>query len=349
MKRIRLSLVVLLVTFHVLHGSAQEDVGGESAPLYVVLERQNLAQVVTDAARPLFYDHQFEVLSIEGEDQKFWFEYPLSGCQVLNPCALYDFAVTPEAMLFAASDGTAINLYQISPDGADTRLIDTDLWLLAGVAPAPSPAQAVAYVKNTDPSVGGTVITISDLTGEPTFLSTSEVTRQFRPQWDPQGEWILFFGSVRESLSIYRASPTDGKTERIAQGAVPVWSPDGDQIAYCSGPRTQGLVSLMDRDGQNPRPLTDIPLFCELLLWSPDGAFLLVSDGRSLYRVEVSTGAMQTLFDGGDDGFVQDVEWSPTGDRIALVFDGQLSLMNADGSGVTPQAFDAPVTQIGWP
>jgi len=72
-------------------------------------------------------------------------------------------------------------------------------------------------------------------------------------------------------------------TNDSAFDAYPFWSPDGARIAFVSSDGVHAGIRVMERDGQNPVPVTDDRswnLFTEFDPWSPDGKkLLLLSDG----------------------------------------------------------------------
>jgi hypothetical protein len=80
---------------------------------------------------------------------------------------------------------------------------------------------------------------------------------------------------------------------------------------------------------------------------SPDGKYLLINLGSSLYRTDGSTLTLLTdrFFDSGVTGAL----WLPDG-RIALILrqgeTNSLALMEADGSGLTPVSADATPVEI---
>jgi len=73
-------------------------------------------------------------------------------------------------------------------------------------------------------------------------------------------------------------------TNDSAFDSYPFWSPDGSKIAYVSSDGGSAGIRVMERDGQNPVPVTDKDLwnfFTGFDPWSPDGKKLLfLSDDR---------------------------------------------------------------------
>ena len=117
-------------------------------------------------------------------------------------------------------------------------------------------------------------------------------------------------------------------TNDSAFDAYPFWSPDGARIAFVSSDRVHAGIQVMERNGQNPIPVTDNVswnLFTEFDPWSPDGKRLLfLSDdggGLDLWTMNPDGTGRVRLTEGGRilpipglSGYGAD--WSADGKRI---------------------------------
>lgn len=112
---------------------------------------------------------------------------------------------------------------------------------------------------------GGTEIWVVGADGtEPRRLSTSEGHDEM-PRWSPDGSRIVFsrylFAEGQADLWVMAADGS-GQTRLTADPASdvePAWSPDGGRIVFVrSAPGTQRL-RVVDADGTDPAPLTDLP------------------------------------------------------------------------------------------
>ncbi|PKL56976.1 MAG: peptidase S9 [Methanomicrobiales archaeon HGW-Methanomicrobiales-6] len=124
------------------------------------------------------------------------------------------------------------------------------------------------------------------------------------------------------------AAPAVQLTNDSAFNSYPFWSPDGARIAFVSSDGVHAGIRVMERDGQNPVPVTDDRswnLFTEFDPWSPDGEKLLfLSDdggGLDLWTMNPDgTGKVRLTESGcivpipGLSGYGAD--WSADGRRI---------------------------------
>jgi TolB protein len=144
--------------------------------------------------------------------------------------------------------------------------------------------------------------------------------------------------------------PDGSRRERLttdqAVYAAPVVSPDGQSIAVASfrGGSWNGIY-LLDRFGKGRTTLVSHSTFDGSPAWSPDGTklafrselpgpygsygriFIVNRDGTGLRQLtpEVTAGGYKY-----DDG----PSWSPDGTRLVFTRTGELSLINADGTGL---------------
>jgi len=116
------------------------------------------------------------------------------------------------------------------------------------------------------------------------------------------------------------------------------WSPDGSQVA-CSGETVDGSpgLYLVPRLGGTPRRF---PGLAQGTAWSRDGSQLVAwrISRREIRRINVSTGAVDTIRLGGEFTWLQGVSWSPHDGRFAFATTDPrlrytLWTLSADGRG----------------
>lgn len=161
------------------------------------------------------------------------------------------------------------------------------------------------------------------------------------PALSPDGEQVAFgYGA-----DLYIARRDGSQVRLVVSPAVPnhiAWSPDGTKLAFSGYFTNDFEVYVVDVDGSNLRNISNHPGRDEWPTWSPDGsriAFTSDRDGAG----SVWPPDNYAIFTIGADGTgltrISDFncfypEWSPDGSTIAFSANGQLSLMNTDGTGV---------------
>ena len=118
------------------------------------------------------------------------------------------------------------------------------------------------------------------------FNAMMELRRIADPQISPDGRTVAF--TVQSVDMAANQKPTqiwtvalegDGKPRQITHEGTansrPRWSPDSRRIAYVSDRGGSSQIWLMDPDGGNPKPVTNLSTEADGVLFSPDGKNLL--------------------------------------------------------------------------
>ncbi|MEJ7662436.1 MAG: hypothetical protein WKG07_24155 [Hymenobacter sp.] len=169
---------------------------------------------------------------------------------------------------------------------------------------------------------------------------------------------FLFVRTVNGNADVYSSNETGGNLVQLTSSAfvetAPRLSPNLDLVAYTSNATGQFQLYTMGRDGSNKRRITTLSAegynnagvgYC----WSPDGAQLLYAHYDQLYRVNRDgTGLVQIATAPAGRHF-RECDWTAQGGgRIAVqtvgpnVFDSEILLGNADGSGLAPLVGNLP-------
>jgi Tol biopolymer transport system component len=173
------------------------------------------------------------------------------------------------------------------------------------------------------------------------------------PAWSPDGRQIAFY-LWRSPGGIWVIN-ADGSGLRRLNARVgrvgvwsPAWSPAGDKIAFTTG-AVDGSIYVINRDSSDQRRLTRRARTVCGIAWSPNGRKIVYEgaggggihminlDGTGERRVAPATGAE-----------FGELSLSPDGRTIAYASNGNIYVMNADGSGRrqltdTPEVDGAPL------
>jgi len=200
------------------------------------------------------------------------------------------------------------------------------------------PENPIAFVSDKD---GGFEIYTMNPDGSHQ-LRITDGCWNWHPTWTSDGKRILFSTDCRGNRDIYSMNPDGSDWRRLTTASEsdhrPFMSPDGGTIAFVRGSPGNEHVWLMNSDGTNPRPLTTGPGTEDdtSIAWSPDSRQIVFRSTRSgnwqLWRVNVDgTGLTQLT---NLPGEAHDPAWSPDGSTIAFASQGEIMLMNPDGSNI---------------
>ena len=170
--------------------------------------------------------------------------------------------------------------------------------------------------------------------------------------WSPDGKRIVFARAATKTnlFSLWTVRADGGGSRRLTVGGIdlePSWSPDGRAIAFLRlDPKSyQSGIWLVHPDGGGlHRILAGFKNVTEPV-WSPDGARMLVEDGRALYSVRADGGGRRRIavLSADATGAVEDPQpaWSPDGRwivfcqlRSGVVGRSDLWVVQSDGGGL---------------
>ena len=149
-----------------------------------------------------------------------------------------------------------------------------------------------------------------------------------RPEWSPDGQWILFNREGTQGAHMYRMRADGSAVTWIGPGQQPVFSRDGRRIAYGDGDQ----VVVANLDGSNPTTITDDRWFRGAKDWSPVSDLILweIEDNTDWIGATAPNGSELSIAGGREDTealpgrddaiSLQEPEWSPDGTRIAATF-----------------------------
>jgi serine/threonine protein kinase len=177
------------------------------------------------------------------------------------------------------------------------------------------------------------------------LLATSR--HEYRADWSPSGRQFLYISDASGVPEIWLRSPADGWAMPIVRGTAdgflsygaPRFSPDGQRIAYLRV-AAKHLIWISNISGGQPVPLEQESADQHLPAWSPDGNWI----GYTRYfrqRWEItrapSGGGGQPVYIGPGGNARGNLEWSPSGDRIAFSDPDTTTVFVVSAGGGTPK------------
>jgi len=215
-----------------------------------------------------------------------------------------DYSRDGSQIAFCSNRSGSFEIWTMRQDGSrQHQLTDTGGFL---TFPDWSPnGKRIAFCGSLDPDAPTGDIWVVNADGQRIEQLTDDPSDDCFPTYSPDGSRILFI-SDRTGVPEIWIMNANGRNERqltfdgLPKDQVPEWSPDGRTIAYAADNR----IWLMQRDGSDQHPITDLGGGAFGAAFSPDGdeiAFLHdVGAGRNLFIVRTDgTGARQVGTEGG--------------------------------------------------
>lgn len=194
------------------------------------------------------------------------------------------------------------------------------------------------------------------------------------PAWSTDGSRIAFSRRRGDSWDIYIMDADGSNLVQRTNGQInrsPAWSPDGEWIALTGRYNTgsAGVYRIKaDDDGTSPTLIIDRPGYDGEPAWSPDGSRIaFVSDWVAydftydIFITDATGSTITQVTDGFGYGgsLIQyfSPAWSPDGQKFAVVScrqsfvtceTGKISVLNADGTGITPLADTIGASKPAW-
>ncbi len=129
-----------------------------------------------------------------------------------------------------------------------------------------------------------------------------------RPAWSPDGLRLVVSSSGLSIVDVASGSLTPLTSE---PGSKPIWSIDGSIAFATTGSASPG-VFVIDADGSDLRRVSGDPGVVSMMVWSPDGRWLLLGDdvsGSPASIVDPISGAMISI--GVEFGGTRSPAWQP--------------------------------------
>jgi len=263
------------------------------------------------------------------------------------------------------------DIYVMNPDGSNPINL-TNNSSADDSEPAFSPdARKIAFMSNRD---GNQEIYVMDANGSNQRRLTNNAASDSGPSFSADGSKIVFVSNRHGNKEIYTMG-SDGSNQIRLTGTSsneedPAFSPDGSKIAFTSDGAGNQEIYVMGSDGSNQRRLTNNPASDSEPTFSPDGskiAFTSDRDGgdREIYAMnQDGSGQTNLTNDANTSAPSHDSEpaFSPDGSKIAFasypycpeghycgqILSGGISVMRADGSGLSVLSDSGTDSQPNW-
>ena len=238
------------------------------------------------------------------------------------------YSLSADGRWLAFTSGETLYLSAMGSDESPTPLADFEVvW---GLALSPDAEQIVVYGRFNGEE-GVYLVTTQDGVAVPFSIESAHF-----PSWSPAGDRLVFASGAGSNSIIYTASSDGSEPTEIARGRANfAWSADGSLLAlavYCCG--GEG-IHLASADGNVTKVSDTRPAVSSTIAWAPDDRRIAFATGigdERLYQIkilDVESGEETLLARGSDP------TWSPDGSRIAFIRDGNLYVIDVDGTGET--------------
>ena len=246
------------------------------------------------------------------------------------------------------SDRDGTGFYVMNADGTDLRRV-TDAEAEYATASWSPDGQHIAFALNGD------IHTIS-LDGSDLQNLTNSPARDWGPAWSPDGTRIAYTSELpaeegadrpRETIRIVNVEGSGNRllTPNLYIARSVAWSPNGDRIAFeISQDRMFGYTeAIVDMDPDEPDmfELARCSGYtgCNGFAWSPQGSQVAIARDPTRYDagdaelviVDAGGFALRTVITGDN---IRAPAWSPDGQYLAIVLDGEIAITDISGRNV---------------
>ena len=251
-------------------------------------------------------------------------------------------------------------IYVMNADGSGQTRLTNNAADDRGPA-ASSNGAKIAFSSTRD---GNSEIYVMNADGSGLTRLTNNSATDDAPAWSPDGTKIAFDSDRNGTTEVYVMNADGSGQTRLTNNDDfdPAWSPNGTKIAFASfRDGSNADIYVMNANGSSQTRVTSLGLGCcfgdDDPNWSPDGSKIAFDSNRDsilgdreIYVVNaggpgLDAGLTRVTNNIGDDA---EPAWSPDGTKIAFDSQGQIFVMNPDGSGQTPRTSSGHSADPDW-
>jgi Tol biopolymer transport system component len=257
----------------------------------------------------------------------------------------------PQQLAFTSwRDGHA-QVYVMNTDGSYQTNLSNNATIEGAPAWSPDGAKIAFLTRDVN---GDLQLAVMNADGSDRTQLTTQLDIKSVPIWSPDGTKIAFTSMTDTGREIYSMHADGTGLSRLTHSPQngwaldPAWSPDGTKIAYLYyGGSGTGSIYAMNPDGSGQAPITSGGAY-RGPAWSPDGkkvAFVDYPESEIAVVNADGSGRRQLTHIATSK---HSPVWSPDGQRLAFNAQGQIWLMNADGSGQHAVTGKSSSVELAW-
>ncbi len=263
----------------------------------------------------------------------------------------------------APGSGSAREIYMTGRKGENTRQISQ---LGFGIVQTPvwkPDSSALAFIAAQGPeSPRGIYVVNADGSGlRPVLQLPSLEMRDLA--WSLDGEWLFYSNQTLFAVNVTSGAPTESLTQFSGYGPdiVPVHSPVRPELYYLKGGydrntgQSGGVLSSIDTSTMPTVPFerSGAPLYVDLLEYSRDGTYLLISSSEGIWVQDQESLISPKILQGSQ--IPPRPAFSPDSQQVAYInLDGlgipQIFLIGRQGGDITQITFhqEGTISDLEW-
>ena len=232
---------------------------------------------------------------------------------------------TTSSLLLASFLGLAACGSSETTGGGDTSITPTEITFDTNAdEPRFSPDSAtIAFVQSKGASKGAD-LSVMDVSGNQRKVITPASDFMAAPAWAPDGKQIYFVSDDGVSVVPVAGGMATGAAKALAV-LDPDVSPDGNSLVYAVNGSSLQLVDLA-----NPATAKDLGTNGTSPRFSPDGKSIAFESGDKIKLMEIASGMVTEVVDGGT--YLASVDWFPDGKRLAITSDKGIEIVTLGAS-----------------